>query len=150
MTNAQIRVSNKLTNAEVSRESIPNNQICIVAKKKDRVNSGRSAEKQIVTKRAADSETDGGDVAEEITSLQDVEDTVKVHETAHNLTRNRNNESIKIENIATSVEREAQECIPPAVEYCAGASPDNSVDVPVVQDVTEPNVEVGKAERRSP
>ena len=74
MTNAQIRVSNKLTNAEVSRESIPNNKICIVAKKNDRANTGRSAEKQIVTKRAADSETDRGDVAEEITSLQDVED----------------------------------------------------------------------------
>ena len=61
-------------------------------------------------------------------------------------TLTRNNESIKIENLATPVETEAKESLPAAVEYCVGVSPEsNVVDVPVVQDVTEPNVEVGKA-----
>ena len=43
---------------------------------------GESTEKQIVAKKAADSETDRGDVAEE--------NVDKVHETAHNLIRNVN------------------------------------------------------------
>ena len=136
MTNAQIRVSKKLINAEVSRESIPSKQIYIAEEKNDHANTGRSTEQQGLIKRTADSETDRDDIAEE--------NVDKVHETAQNLIRN--NESMKVATMVTSVEREAQECIPAAVEYCVDLSPDStSVDFPVVQDVTEPNVEVGEA-----
>ena len=114
MTNAQIRVSKKLINAEVSRESIPSKQIYIAEENNDHANTGRSTEQQGLIKRTADSETDRDDIAEE--------NVDKVHETAQNLIRN--NESMKVATMVTSVEREAQECIPAAVEYCVDLSPD--------------------------
>ena len=149
MTNAQIRVSKKLVNADAVCESDSSKRNRKEADRKDKANTDKSIEKQDLIKRFTDNETDREKIAEEDTA----ESVIKVHKATLNPVE-------KNESLTESVDREAKEYTSTVVDCNVISNLDErcgcSVDTPTLQDVPNPTVtnintvEVGAIPKETP